>query len=66
MSMNLACCFIHAGYEYKSERERQREWGRKKGRQWEKREEEHKVKGREENMGKEKKGDRVGEIWEVR
>jgi len=28
MSMNLACCFIHAGYEYRSERER--EGGRKK------------------------------------
>ena len=25
MSMNLACCFIHAGYEYKSERDGARE-----------------------------------------
>lgn len=48
MSMNLACCFIHAGYEHNSERDSERggEKDRKRntGR---KREREREVKGRE-------------------
>lgn len=48
MSMNLACCFIHAGYEHNSERDTERggekDRKRKTGR---KREREREVKGRE-------------------
>lgn len=56
MSMNLACCFIHAGYEYKSERATERGSEKKK---------ERKREGDRERVRSERLREKQMETWRV-